>query len=142
MNMTRMREALVAGILAFSAIASMPTAASAHDRVIREYHSYSVERDDDDDDDDWRDHRRYRPDYEYEAPVIYRRSYYVERPRYVRRDRYDCRTSGTTGAIIGGALGALVGRGVDRYGDRAAGTIIGAGGGALIGHEIDRKHRC
>lgn len=49
-----------------------------------------------------------------------------------------CRSSGTTGLILGGAAGALLGREVDRYGDRTPGTIIGAGAGALLGREIDR----
>ena len=147
--MTRMRDVFLAGMAGLSALASVPTAALAQERVVREYHSYPYESDGDDDDDgDWREHRRYRDEYDYHEPVEYSRSYYEALPRYERRyreNRYyrcDCRTSGTTGAIIGGALGALVGRGLDRYGDRATGTILGAGGGAVIGHEIDRKHRC
>lgn len=147
--MTRMRDVLLAGMAGLSALASLPTTALAQERVVREYHSYSYESDSDDDDGDWRDHRRYRDEYDYREPVEYSRSYYYEAPpRYDRRyrenryNRGDCRTSGTTGAIVGGALGALIGRGLDRDGDRAAGTILGAGGGAVIGHEIDRKHRC
>lgn len=114
----------LAGMLAVSAMASLPTQAFAHDH--RE-HGYS--RYDDDEDDGWRDRREYR------------RNYY-RGARYDHRSHSDCRTSGTTGLIVGGALGALLGRGVDRYGDRATGTILGAGGGALIGRELDRKHRC
>lgn len=141
--MLQLREAVLGVLMGIGALGAVPTAAIAHGEVVREYHSYTYRENDDDDDDDWRDHRRYRSYYEEDAPVVYRRSYYYEgRPRHERRDYYDCRTSGTTGTIIGGALGALIGRGVDRYGDRAAGTIIGAGGGALIGHEIDSKHRC
>ncbi|WP_375196074.1 glycine zipper 2TM domain-containing protein [Sphingobium sp.] len=75
--------------------------------------------------------------------------YYDDGPRYRREAHYDrrgyrggCRTSGTTGAIIGAGAGALLGRSVDRYGDRLPGTIIGAGAGALIGKEIDSKRRC
>lgn len=149
-NMTGMRDVLLAAVAGVSAFAAVPGTAIAHERVVREYHSYTYESDrDDDDDDDWRDHRRYRDEYDYHEPAAYSRSYYYEaRPRYDgryrdnRSYRGDCRTSGTTGAIIGGALGALVGRGLDRDGDRAVGTIVGAGGGAVIGHEIDRKHRC
>lgn len=149
--MTGMRDVLLAAVAGLSAFAAGPGTAVAHDRVVREYHSYSYESDRDDDERDWRDHRRHRDeyDYDYREPAAYSRSYYYEAsPRYDRRyrdNRYyrgDCRTSGTTGAIIGGALGALVGRGMDRDGDRAVGTILGAGGGAVIGHEIDRKHRC
>lgn len=54
--------------------------------------------------------------------------------------RYYCRRSnGTTGLLIGGAAGALLGRAVDTRGDRATGTIVGAAAGALIGREIDRN---
>lgn len=68
-----------------------------------------------------------------------RRYYRDERPRYVRRD---CKTSGTTGLLVGAAAGALLGRAVDTRGDRLPGTIIGGGAGALLGKEIDSKHRC
>ena len=58
--------------------------------------------------------------------------------------RYHCRRSdGTTGLLVGAALGALLGRAVDTRGDRAVGTILGAAGGALIGREIERgRTRC
>ncbi len=58
--------------------------------------------------------------------------------------RYYCRRSnGTTGLIIGGAAGALLGREVDSRGDRSLGTILGAAGGALLGREVERgRSRC
>ncbi|HKT76322.1 MAG TPA: glycine zipper 2TM domain-containing protein [Sphingobium sp.] len=60
-----------------------------------------------------------------------------------RDGRTYCRRSdGTTGLIVGGVGGALVGRAIDTRGDRATGTILGAAGGALLGREIDRKRRC
>ena len=60
-----------------------------------------------------------------------------------RDGRTYCRKSdGTTGLIIGGVGGALVGRAIDTRGDRATGTILGAAGGALLGKEIDSKRRC
>lgn len=53
--------------------------------------------------------------------------------------RYYCkRSNGTTGLLVGAALGALLGRAVDTEGDRAVGTIVGAAAGALIGREIER----
>lgn len=53
--------------------------------------------------------------------------------------RYYCkRDNGTTGLVIGAAVGALVGREIDGGRDRTAGTILGAAGGALLGREIDR----
>jgi len=66
--------------------------------------------------------------------------------RYWRGEdgRYYCRRSnGTTGLLVGAALGALLGRAVDTDGDRAVGTIIGAAGGGLMGREIERgRTRC
>jgi hypothetical protein len=51
--------------------------------------------------------------------------------------RYHCRKKdGTTGLIIGGAVGALLGREVDGGRDRTLGTILGAAGGALLGKEV------
>lgn len=58
--------------------------------------------------------------------------------------RYHCRRdNGTTGLIIGGAVGALIGRELDGGRDRTVGTVIGAAGGALLGRAIDRGElRC
>lgn len=61
--------------------------------------------------------------------------------------RMRCRRSnGTTGLVVGGVAGALVGRTVDTRGDRTLGTLGGAAIGALAGREIDRgsssKRRC
>ena len=54
--------------------------------------------------------------------------------------RYYCkRSNGTTGLLIGGAAGALLGRAVDTRGSRATGTIVGAVAGALVGREIQRS---
>lgn len=55
-----------------------------------------------------------------------------------------CRKSdGTTGLIVGGAAGALLGRELaGRSGDRTLGAILGAAGGALLGKSIDSKVRC
>jgi hypothetical protein len=124
-----------------------PTAAAAHDRGWHHGHRHG-----------------YRETYVVERPVVVERPYVVERPVYVEqpvyverpvpvyRERYverryvaprsSCRSNGTTGLILGGAAGALLGREVDRHGDRAPGTIIGAGAGALVGRELDRKSGC
>ena len=53
--------------------------------------------------------------------------------------RYCRRSNGTTGLIIGGAGGALLGRAIDTRGSRTTGTILGAVAGALIGREIQRS---
>ena len=56
--------------------------------------------------------------------------------------RYRCkRPDGTTGLIVGGAAGALVGRAIDTKGERATGTILGAAAGALLGRNVERSQR-
>ena len=50
--------------------------------------------------------------------------------------------NGTTGLIIGGAVGALLGRSLDGGRDRTLGTILGAAAGALIGKELDDGVKC
>ncbi|AOR78059.1 glycine zipper 2TM domain-containing protein [Novosphingobium resinovorum] len=53
--------------------------------------------------------------------------------------RYYCRRgNGTTGLLIGGAGGALLGREIDGGRDRTVGTVLGAAAGALLGREVDR----
>jgi hypothetical protein len=53
--------------------------------------------------------------------------------------RLRCRRSnGTTGLVVGGVAGALLGRTIDTRGDRALGTLGGAAAGALAGRAIDR----
>jgi len=53
--------------------------------------------------------------------------------------RTRCRRSdGTTGLVVGGVAGALLGRTVDTRGDRTLGTLGGAAAGALAGRAIDR----
>lgn len=71
----------------------------------------------------------------------------VSRDTRVWRDndgRYRCRRSdGTTGLLIGGAVGGVLGNGIAGRGDRTLGTILGLAGGALLGREIDRSNsRC
>jgi len=60
--------------------------------------------------------------------------------------RTRCRKpDGTTGLVVGGVAGALLGRTVDTRGDRTLGTLGGAAIGALAGREVDRstsKRRC
>jgi outer membrane lipoprotein SlyB len=62
------------------------------------------------------------------------------------RGRLRCRKSnGTTGLVVGGVGGALVGRAIDTGGDRTVGTLLGAAAGAVAGREIERsgsRRRC
>lgn len=71
--------------------------------------------------------------------------------RDVNRGRYDdrryaarsnCRSGGTTGLLLGGVAGALLGRAVDTRGERTTGTVLGAGAGALLGREVERSRKC
>lgn len=72
----------------------------------------------------------------------YDRRYVRDNRSYWRGNdgRYYCRRSdGTTGLLIGGAAGALIGREVaGNRGDRTLGAVLGAAGGALLGREVDR----
>jgi uncharacterized protein YcfJ len=65
----------------------------------------------------------------------------TERDRIWRGDdgRYHCRRdNGTTGLVIGAAVGALAGHEIAGRQDKTLGTILGAIGGGLLGQAIDR----
>ena len=53
--------------------------------------------------------------------------------------RYCRKSDGTTGLVVGGVAGALVGRTIDTRGDRTVGTLLGAAAGAVAGREIERS---
>ncbi len=54
-------------------------------------------------------------------------------------NRYYCRRNdGTTGLIIGGLAGGLLGNTIAPGGSKMLGTILGGGAGALIGRSVDR----
>ncbi|EQB02781.1 hypothetical protein L288_15775 [Sphingobium quisquiliarum P25] len=82
---------------------------------------------------------RYRPDRYYRSgyePIRVTRNTRIYRGY---DDRYYCRRSdGTTGLIVGAALGGLLGNQLDRGGSSLLTTLIGGGAGALLGREIDR----
>ena len=85
--------------------------------------------------DDWdaaryyrRDDRRYGPRRLGRNDRIYRGS---DSRYYCRRD------DGTTGLIVGGISGGVLGNIIAPGGSKILGTIIGAGAGALIGRAID-----
>lgn len=102
---------------------------------------------------DWRrygayDWNRWEPGYRgYHAERYYRdgryyRPYRVTRAHRIYRGgdgRYYCRRDdGTTGLIVGAAVGGLLGNELARGESATLATIIGAGAGALLGREIDR----
>ena len=92
---------------------------------------------------DWR--RGYRTGYRDYGDESYRDYRDRDSRSWRGRDgRYYCRKpNGTTGLIVGGAAGALLGREIDGGRDRTVGTLLGAVGGALLGREVDRGNsRC
>jgi uncharacterized protein YcfJ len=82
--------------------------------------------------------RSYRADRYYTAGAPIR----VNRQTRIYRgydNRYYCRRSdGTTGLIVGAALGGLLGNQIAQGQSNLLGTLIGGGAGALLGREIDR----
>jgi len=82
----------------------------------------------------WDAARYYRQDSRY-------RDRRLSRNDYIYRgsdNRYYCRRDdGTTGLIVGGVSGAVLGNIIAPGGAKLLGTIIGGGAGALIGRAID-----
>ncbi|NYT42863.1 glycine zipper 2TM domain-containing protein [Sphingomonas sp. R-74633] len=76
-----------------------------------------------------------------ESPAQQRyRKRYAYREWRGRDGRSYCRKpDGTTGLVVGGVAGALVGRTIDTRGDRTVGTLLGAAAGAVAGREIERS---
>jgi type II secretory pathway pseudopilin PulG len=107
---------------------------------------------------DWRqyrnyDYNRYEPGANgYYADQYYRDGRYYQERRLSRNDRiyrgqngqYYCRRpDGTTGLIVGGAVGALLGNAIDGGRSSILGTLIGGGVGAALGREVERGNvRC
>jgi hypothetical protein len=52
---------------------------------------------------------------------------------------YCRKANGTTGLIVGGAAGALLGREVDGGRSHTTGTVLGAAVGALLGRHVQRN---
>lgn len=95
----------------------------------------------------WRhyDYNRYEPGHRrYDAARYYRR----DKPRRLGRNdriyrgsdnRYYCRRDdGTTGLIIGGVAGGVLGNIIAPGDSKTLGTLIGAGAGALLGRHVDK----
>jgi hypothetical protein len=93
------------------------------------------------------DYNRPGPGGTYLADRYYRDGRYYKERRLSRNDRvyrggngqYYCRRpDGTTGLIVGGVAGGLLGNALDNGRSSTLGTLLGAGAGALLGREIDR----
>jgi uncharacterized protein YcfJ len=106
----------------------------------------------------YRSYGRYdydRPDPQYGG--YYADRYYRDSPRYRERrlsrndrvyrgqdGRYYCRRSdGTTGLLVGAAVGGLLGNIIAPGGSKTLGTLLGAAGGGVAGASIDANNtRC
>lgn len=140
--MAKMFKSAMLGLAGVGMLATaMPAVAHDHDRGYRNGYGYGYQggyqggyggyNGDDDD----RGYNR-----SYNEPV-----YRNTRVWQGQDGRYYCRhQDGTTGLLVGGAAGALIGRGLaGRYGDQTLGAILGAGIGALVGRQVEKSNsRC
>ena len=147
----RLKSATVAMLLA-SLVGFLPAPVLAHGRSQRDRYEDRWDRHEDKRDrrDDKRDRREARAearrDY-WDASRDYRQDNRAYRARRMNRNdrvyrgsdnRYYCnRDDGTTGLIIGGVAGGVLGNIIAPGGSKILGSIIGAGAGALIGRAID-----
>jgi len=136
-----MKTVLLAAMALATVAAPLATTPAEAQRRDREYRDN--DRDRRGDGRDWRgDDREWNPS------ESYRRGNYRER-RLGRNDQvyrgrdgraYCKRNDGTTGLVIGGVGGGVLG---NLVGGGTLGTLLGAGGGALLGRQIDRGNvRC
>lgn len=162
-NVTRIRTATIAALLVSFVGLPAPTMAQRRDRDRRDRYEDRWDRRDNRRDDrrdrrddlrearrEWREERREaleaRRNY-WDAARYYRRDDYRYRARRLNRNdwiyrgsdnRYYCRRDdGTTGLIVGGITGGVLGNIITPGGSKTLGAIIGAGAGALIGRAID-----
>ena len=135
----------ISGAAAGLSIAALPAAATPFDGLTG-WGAPIAESRDPASFDSW-DHSRGRHDrdYRYGRRAAYSEPVYSDTRVWRGRDgRYYCRRrDGTTGLLIGGAVGGLIGHELAGRGDRTLGVIVGAAGGALLGRAIDRSNsRC
>jgi uncharacterized protein YcfJ len=132
----RVRTAVVAALLASCAapIASVEAQGRGRGHIKQEERREAREREEDreaywDASKHYRhDERRYHPRHLGRNDRIYRGS----------DNRYYCkRDDGTTGLIVGGITGGVLGNVIAPGGSKTIGTIAGAGLGAIIGKTID-----
>ncbi|MDX3901676.1 MAG: glycine zipper 2TM domain-containing protein [Sphingobium sp.] len=153
-----LNKALIALSLGAVTLTAVPAAAQSNAQRREDRRDYRQDRRDDRRDvrQDRRNNSRVVYNYDYNRPDPRYRNYYAERyyrsgnyaPMRVTRqtriyrgsdNRYYCRRSdGTTGLIVGAALGGVIGNQLDRGGSNLLGTLLGGGAGALLGREIDR----
>ena len=119
-----MRRIILAVSLAAMLTPAMPALADSHRKHHKHDNHYYADR-------YYRDGPRYRA----------RRLSDNDRV-YVGQDgRYYCRRSdGTTGLIVGGIAGGVLGNLIAPGGSKTLGTLLGAAGGAVAGNAIDRNN--
>jgi hypothetical protein len=158
---TTLRTAALSLALPGLMAASLPAAAATWQPASTEQASIYRDHDDDGDRGDRWEHGRGRGhnrgyNQQYYGQNNYQQPYYnntYQQPYNNNSDqvwrgndgRYYCkRPNGTTGLIVGGAAGALIGRSIAGRGDNTLGTILGAAGGALLGRAVERgsSSRC
>ncbi|WEK42617.1 MAG: glycine zipper 2TM domain-containing protein [Candidatus Sphingomonas colombiensis] len=91
----------------------------------------------------WRDENGYDPSRYYRGGTQYQeRAMGTDERVYSGNDgRYYCkRSDGTTGLVVGGAVGGILGNVIDGGRSRIVGTLLGGAAGALAGKSIDQKN--
>lgn len=133
-----LKKFTLAAVAAVTAIAVVPGAAEArpHGNAYGYYNNSAHAR----------DYDRYGYGNNYYGNNGYNNGYYADGysgDRYYsgRSYRGSYRCSGTTGTLVGGVAGALLGRSVTRngYHSGTTGTILGGALGALAGRAVDKS---
>ena len=147
-HVNRIRTATVAVLLAsFVGLPTAPVTAQSRDRRDRDEDRWDRREDRWDRREDRREDRYDTRVGDWDAARYYKRDDRRYRPRRLGRNdriyrgsdnRYYCeRDDGTTGLIIGGMAGGVLGHVIAPGGSKTLGTILGAGAGALVGRAID-----
>ena len=137
--MNRIRTATVAVLLA-SFVGLQPAPAQAEKKDRRDKYEDRWDRRDAYNAGYWDAARYYeRDDRKYKARRLGRNDYIYRGSD----NRYYCkRDDGTTGLIVGGIAGGVLGHVIAPGGAKTLGTIIGAGAGALLGRAVDDGVEC
>jgi hypothetical protein len=140
----KMRKTMLGLLAIAAAVPAIPTAAVAqdwgHDRYERDYRDGRYDDRYSGYDNRYSGYDNRNSQYRRGYSSYYDRSGYYHGPTWRGNDgrAYCRRADGTTGLIVGGIAGALVGRSIDTRGDRAAGTLLGGAIGALLGRSIEK----